>query len=133
MTPPVIAAFYAGLNALIIVWLSFAVIKERLRNDVSLGDGGFETLNRAIRGHGNAVETIPIALILLALWELLGAPPIALHVFGLALTLGRLAHALNFTGRAPMSFRRAGMVLTFTATVFPAIALIFTTLTRMFA
>lgn len=132
MTPPVIAAFYAGLNALIILWLAFAVIGARRRSRVSLGDGGNETLNRLIRGHANAVETIPIALILLALSEILGAPVVALHVFGLSLTFGRMAHALYFTGRAPMSFRLVGMVLTFTAMAAPAIGLIIITLPRMF-
>ena len=39
-----------------------------------LGDGGSEVGIRRIRGHANAVETVPIFLILLGLSEGLGTP-----------------------------------------------------------
>ena len=109
---PVVTAFYAGLNALILVWLTFEVVARRRRGRISLGDGDDPKFAKVIRGHGNAAETIPIALTLLALTELMGAPGVALHAAGLALTVGRLAHALHFTGRAGFQFRPIGMVLT---------------------
>lgn len=124
MSPPAIAAFYAGLNALILIWLAIEVINQRRRSGVGLGDGGDEALNRAIRGHGNAVETIPIALILLMLTEMLGAPAVALHILGIALTGGRLLHGLHFTGRAPAAFRGAGMGATLLAMLILAIGLL---------
>lgn len=112
MIPPYIAAFYAGLNGLILLWLIAMVLRRRFALGVSLGDGGDEGLNRTIRGHANAAETIPIALILLAFAELMDAPAVALHVAGAAFTAGRLAHGLRFNGVGPAWFRQAGMALT---------------------
>ncbi|WP_340109882.1 MAPEG family protein [Pikeienuella sp. HZG-20] len=132
MSPPAIAAFYAGLNALILIWLAIEVINQRRRSGVGLGDGGDEALNRAIRGHGNAVETIPIALILLVLTEMLGAPALALHILGIALTGGRLLHGLHFTGRAPAAFRGAGMGATLLTMIILAIGLLILAAGRIF-
>ena len=57
-----------------------------------------------MRGHANAIETIPMALILLLLLALLGVPAWAIHLLGIALTVGRVLHALHFNRR-----RRAGL------------------------
>ena len=62
-----------------------------------------------MRGHANAIETIPVALLLLLLLALLGAPAWALHLLGLALTVGRVLHALHFCAAdAPGWQRGAG-------------------------
>jgi uncharacterized protein len=67
-----VSSIYAGILALLIVWLSLNVIKLRRGNKVSLGDGGFPELQNAIRAQGNATEYIPISFILLILLELSG-------------------------------------------------------------
>ncbi|MEL6793319.1 MAG: MAPEG family protein [Pseudomonadota bacterium] len=112
MTPPVITAFYAGLNALIILWLAWSVISRRRGDRIILGDGDDAAMAKLIRGHANATETIPIALILMALTELFGAPAIAVHVAGVLLTVGRFLHGLHFKGSGSLMFRMLGMLFT---------------------
>lgn len=132
MTSPTIAAFYAGLNALIILWLAIEVIRRRRSGAGSLGDGGDPVFGKIIRGHANAVETIPIAIVMLALAEMIGAPAIALHLIGVALTIGRLLHGLHFTGRGPFAFRPAGMVLTLSVMGLLALGLTLHSLANLF-
>lgn len=124
MTPPVVSAFYAGLNALILIWLVFEVVRLRRSRSISLGDGGDDEMGKVLRGHANAAETMPMALILLTLAELTGAPGVALHLAGVVFTAGRLMHALHFTGRAGSNFRPLGMVATLTATAVLALGLV---------
>lgn len=111
-----ITALYAGLNGLILLVLAIRVARQRGRSQVGLGTGGDATLERAIRIHGNAVESIPIVLILLGLAEACGSSPILLHGIGLALTLGRLFHIWGLTQTSGVSLGRvAGMSLTWLA------------------
>ena len=131
MTPPLISALYAGLNALIILWLATEVIRRRGALKLSLGDGGDAEMNRVIRGHANAAETIPVALVLLALSELIGAPAVALHLAGAALTAGRLLHGLHFTGRGPGAFRMVGMATTLLTITGLALGLVAHALARL--
>lgn len=60
-----------------------------------MGDGGNEELQLAIRAHSNAVEYIPIALMLLLTLELNGAPKILIHILGVTLLVGRILHAMG--------------------------------------
>jgi uncharacterized membrane protein YecN with MAPEG domain len=90
-----VTSIYASLLALLIVGLSVAVIKLRRKNRVSVGDGGNEELQLAIRTHSNAVEYIPIALMLLLTLELNGAPKILIHILGATLLVGRILHAMG--------------------------------------
>lgn len=92
-----ITSIYASLSALLIVKLTLSVIKLRRKNRVSVGDGGNEELQLAIRTHANAVEYIPITLLLLLTLELNGAPTILIHVLGAALLIGRILHAMGLS------------------------------------
>jgi len=87
-----ITAIYAGLNGIILLVLAIRVARQRGIAKVGLGAGGDAALERAIRIHGNAVESIPIVLILLGLAEACGSKSLLLHGIGIALTLGRLFH-----------------------------------------
>jgi len=112
---PAIAAvaLYAGLNALILGWLAAHVGRVRGRLKIYMGDGGDLRMIRAMRGQANFVEYTPMALILLLLMALMGAPAIAVHGLGAALFVGRLLHALHFTAEdAPAWQRGAGAALT---------------------
>lgn len=73
---------------------------------IALGDGGHEGLQRRIRVHANAVETIPITLILLALAEAGGTPAWGLHFAGAALVVSRVLHAQGLSATAGRSFGR---------------------------
>jgi len=108
-----VTALYAGLNGLILLVLAIRVARQRGISQVGLGTGGDAALERASRIHGNAVENIPIVLILLGLAEACGSSPVLLHGIGIALTLGRLLHAWGLTQSPGRSFgRAAGIGLT---------------------
>lgn len=125
MTALPITGFYAGLLALLAIVLTLRVVSARRRFRVSIGDGGHGELSRRIRVHGNFVETVPLALILLGLCEAGNLSIYALHALGLMLLIGRIAHAASLT---PEPFRPGlrslGMALTFLAYLLPALWLI---------
>jgi hypothetical protein len=106
-----ITSIYASLSALLIVRLSVAVIKLRRKNRVSVGDGGNEELQLAIRAHANAVEYIPITLFLLLTLELNGAPKILIHLLGATLLIGRILHAMGLSAK-DLRRRVLGMQIT---------------------
>lgn len=85
-------ALYAALLALVGVALQQLVGRERLRSGVSLGDGGDPALATAMRRQANFVEQVPMALLLLALIELNGAPVLWLHALGGGLLAARVVH-----------------------------------------
>jgi hypothetical protein len=119
------AALYAGLNGLLLLWLSTRVVRERMRTRISLGDGGDPTLNAAIRAHGNATENAPMILLMLTLAAAAGAPAAAVHAGGAALTAGRALHALALLRPgAPSGLRAAGMAMTYGAGLLSAVALV---------
>jgi uncharacterized membrane protein YecN with MAPEG domain len=117
----VITALYAGLLALWFVVLGTRVIDQRRRHKVGFGDGGNASLQRAIRGHANFSEYVPLALILLAILELSRFPPYVLHGLGATLLAARLLHgyALSFTRHFPFG-RVWGAALTFAVIVVAA-------------
>ena len=116
MTASAAVALYTGLNVLIIFALIWQVIGHRRREKITLGDGGFPPLIRAIRAHANAVEIAPIALIGLIVMVMANAPLWAIHVGGLSLTLGRALHAYGLSRDEGASFgRMVGMILSLTA------------------
>ncbi len=117
-----ITLLYASLLALWFVILSVRVIRYRGAASISLGDGGDPVLQRRIRGHGNFVDYVPLALVLMGLLEIAGAGTLLLHTIGGLLLVGRLAHgwALSFTDSSPLG-RTGGMVLTFAALIIGAV------------
>ncbi len=108
-----VTSVIASLLAAIFLRLSFAVIKLRRANKISLGSGGNDELERAIRAQGNFAEYVPLALILLACLEINGAPWWLVALPGASLIAGRLAHAKGIH-ELPPNFRKRvfGMVLT---------------------
>jgi uncharacterized protein len=113
--PLAVSAIYASVLTLFVIILSVVVIRLRRGLRVSLGDGGQQALQQAIRAHGNACEYIPPFLILLAILEINRGPPWALHVLGVGFVLARLAHAAGlYSPGARSNARVIGMVGTFT-------------------
>ena len=73
-----------------------------------------ETLQRAIRGHGNLVEYAPLFLILMLVLELSGVSQAQLYFSGTVFTVGRLMHGIVFSFmKRSMFLRIGGMALTF--------------------
>ncbi|EMR13726.1 hypothetical protein MPL1_03383 [Methylophaga lonarensis MPL] len=107
-----LTALYASLCALLLVKLSLAVIALRRKHQVSLGDGGINELQAAIRTQANAVEYIPISLLLILLLELMHASPWLIHLAGVSLLTGRLLHASALKNN-DVRKRVLGMQITF--------------------
>ncbi len=100
-----ITGLYTGLCALIVLALSFRASMARKNNKVGLGDGNNLAVQLAVRAQANAVEYIPILLILLATYELNGGTSSIAHGFGIAIVVVRLVHAIGFTeGTSPGRF-----------------------------
>ncbi|MFM8481022.1 MAG: MAPEG family protein [Gammaproteobacteria bacterium] len=88
-----IAGLYAGLCGLLLTILYVRVSQRRLATKIGMGTGSDAILEQRIRAHGNFIESVPIALILLYLFEQAGVDSIYVHAFGVALVLARVAHA----------------------------------------
>ena len=120
-----ITAIYTGLCALLLVALSALVIRERARTHVSLGDGGDKRLEKSIRAQGNFVEYTPLALIVLALAEMQGAPALALHGLGATLVIGRVLHGWGLTReRESNPARGLGAAMTFAVLMVGGVGLV---------
>lgn len=86
-----ITALYTGVHALLAVVLANFVLFARLR-----GDKVPEWQpDAALRVQANFVENVPIALLLLLILEIQGAPIVVLHGSGACLFLFRLLHAFG--------------------------------------
>ncbi|GJM14485.1 MAG: hypothetical protein DHS20C12_28880 [Pseudohongiella sp.] len=108
-----ITSIAAAILGLLLVRLSLNVIGFRRSLGVSLGDGGEEALQRAMRAQGNLAEYGPMGLILIACIELNGAPWWLTAVLATMFVVGRLLHPLGMkdAGR-PTQPRVRGMQLT---------------------
>lgn len=128
MTKLEIAAVYSAINILLLVVLIFRVIGARRANKVLFGDGGHQAMLRAVRAHGNAAETIPVAIgALLFLVYLDPVPAWSVQLLGGAFTLGRLVHAYGVSthpGPGPGLGRMIGMTLTVLTLIGFALALL---------
>ena len=110
----IVTAIIASLLTIIFIKLSFAVIGLRRKNQVGLGNGGHDDLERAIRAQGNFVEYVPLGMILIACLELNGAPWWLVLIPGITLIIGRLIHAVGINEPPPhFSKRVIGMKFTF--------------------
>ena len=107
---------YAGILAFVYLYLTYSVIRLRRRRKLSVGDGGDPSILRKIRAHGNFAEYVPMALLLMAMAEFLGAGAALLHAIGGLLLVGRLAHGWCFLFTdANLNARTAGMAMTLAA------------------
>jgi uncharacterized membrane protein YecN with MAPEG domain len=88
----------------LIVWVGMG----RGKYKVSIGDGGHADLTTRMRTHANFVEYVPLLLILMGLLELAGANNMVLSLFGAALVLFRILHAVGMPRPAPNPCRAIG-------------------------
>ena len=110
----IVTSIVASILTAIFIKLSLVIIGLRRKNKVSLGTGGFEELERAVRAHGNFAEYVPFGIILLACLELNAAPWWLVALPGVALIVGRVMHAKGINAPPP-DFRQRilGMKFTF--------------------
>jgi uncharacterized membrane protein YecN with MAPEG domain len=110
----IITGLYSGLLGLVFLYLSIQVIKLRRKHAISLGDGNQEELQKASRAHANFSEYVPICVILLLIAELTSQADIFLHICGILLVYGRIAHAYGLLSATGVSLGRvSGMLSTF--------------------
>ena len=120
-----ITPLYAGLAALVFIFLSIRTLMLRRRLRVAIGDSDQPLLLRATRVHSNFAEYVPLTIILLYFLEVQGAADGLIHGLGIALILGRLLHAYGVSQvEENYRFRVVGMGLTFLVIVTAATRLI---------
>ena len=107
-----VTPIYIALLGLMFLPFTMRIGYCRGKNKIRLGDGGDKTLLRLIRGQGNFIETVPIAIVMLVLMEMLGAGHAWLHSFGALLVVGRLLNYLGITKPKPSICREIGMSMT---------------------
>lgn len=111
--PVAITALYAGLLTVIVIVLGAMVGVHRARTGISILHGDDMVLAAKIRRHANFVESVPLALLLMALIELNGADAMLLHGLGMALIIARIAHPIGLDPeRAANPLRGLGAALT---------------------
>jgi uncharacterized membrane protein YecN with MAPEG domain len=96
MTLP-ITALYAGLLALLALYLSFQAGSYRGKAGISIlhGDPVNWELAVRVRRQQNFLEYVPLILILMGLIEINGGSATFLHVVGIALIVARIAHMVG--------------------------------------
>lgn len=92
-----VTALYAGLCALLVIVLAWRVVQFRQREKVGLGVGSSREGEIRVRAHANAMEYIPLALVLLLIAELNGLAAFWLYLLGGVFLLARLLHAFGLT------------------------------------
>ena len=101
----------AAVFGLLHVIFTLRVGNYRFKSRISLGDGGDPEMRNRIRAHGNFIENVPIAVLLILLNDLDGAQDNTLILMGSILLISRLTHYLTIaTRRLPVILRPLSMV-----------------------
>lgn len=106
----------AGFLGLLLIILSFNVVRWRGREKINLGTGAAGSrLERAARAQANFVEYVPVMLVLLAALEFMQASPVLLLLLAVVFTVARCMHGygLGFTDGSVIFWRFVGTLLTF--------------------
>lgn len=111
-----VTPIYAILLTMLFLILAARVIIERRSNEFAYGNNESHRIEAKIRAHANWAEYTPIALLLLLMAELQGTEAFWLHVTGVILLIGRVAHGYGMSFQPKdFRFRFYGMILTVTA------------------
>ena len=105
-----VTLLFAALFGFLHVIFTLRVGGYRFKSGISLGDGGDDELRNRIRAHGNFIENVPIALLLLLLNDLNGLGNSTLMLLGSVLLVSRLIHYVMIMSRSlPMVLRPISM------------------------
>jgi len=102
----------AAAAAIINIWLMMRVGQVRLRDKVSIGDGGNDALLRRMRAHSNFTESAPFVLILLGVIELSGKGTWWLVFVAGIYLLARVAHSFGMDNGDSNPGRLIGTIVT---------------------
>ncbi len=120
-------AYVAILGLLFIVFTMRAGM-YRAKTKIFIGIDDDPEMLRRVRGQANFIETVPMALFLIILMELLGAADIWLHALCGALVLGRICHYLGLTQMGPAFLRVIGMMATLISILVSSVWILITTI-----
>jgi len=101
-----VTAVFACILTILVLTLAYRVVVFRRKFRVGFGVGDKEALKQSISAHSNAVENIPLAIILMALLEYAGANQLLLIVIAIAFIVARLIHAYGLSHSTGVSFGR---------------------------
>jgi uncharacterized membrane protein YecN with MAPEG domain len=110
LLPTTLAA--AAAAALINFWLANRIGQIRIREKISVGDGGNEALARRMRAQLNFAENVPFGLILIAAIELARPGWLWLSVVAAIYMLARVLHGLGMDGGTWGWGRTVGITVT---------------------
>ncbi|MBS8240495.1 MAPEG family protein [Marinobacter lipolyticus] len=121
-----VTAIFAAVTGLLLLVLSFQVVRFRLKYRKGLGVTDDREFHATVRAQANLVEYAPLCLIMLGLAELNGVAASLIYWTGMALVVGRILHAWGMiNGRGgPHKARILGVVLTWLAILVAAILLL---------
>lgn len=91
-----ITATYAATLSILTAGLGLATVIMRAKSGISWGYGENNTLQRAIRAHGNLTEYMPVFLIILMILENSSVSATWLHGLAAVFMAGRIASAVYF-------------------------------------
>jgi uncharacterized membrane protein YecN with MAPEG domain len=104
-------ALYASILTVLVIILANIVSAKRGGAGISILHGDNLDLAVWMRRHGNLVENLPLALLLMALCEARGLTPFWLNAMGITLVVARLLHLVGLDATNPKSpLRIAGGV-----------------------
>ena len=107
------AAVYAGLLALLYLVLSVRLVRARVAHRTTRSATTQAALERAEAAATDFAGSVPLALLVLVLCDLMAVSPYVVHVLGLLLLAARLVHAIDVSRRGPASTGSfAGITLT---------------------
>ena len=101
-----VTPLYAGILALLQVFLSWKVVSLRNRYQIRMGDGGHTELTGVVRAHGNLLEYLATGIVLLLLLDIIGFSNPVIHVLGILLVAARLLHLVGIHDPAGASLSR---------------------------
>ena len=102
----------AAAAAILNIWLGVRIGALRTALQISVGDGGSESLQRRMRAQANFVENTPFVLVLIAGIELAGRGSWWLAYLAAVYFLARVAHGFGMDGQGKQIGRMVGTVVT---------------------
>lgn len=98
-----ITALYASIFAIMMIVLANMVSAMRTDSNISILHGDNMLLALRMRRHGNFIENIPMALIMMMLIESQGASVFWLHLMGIILVVARVLHVIGIDAERTIS------------------------------
>ena len=110
--PLPVPSLLAGVFALLMVPLSLQVSLRRVQLEKAAPDNGRdETLRRRIRAHGNFIEYVPTAILVVGLAEYAGASSNLVVGLAVAFVVSRCLHAVGMLYASTPTLRATAMLI----------------------